>query len=168
MKVLKVVGIVFLVLVLTITGFYFTQINNIFAVKADIEKPEIDLNFIEENPGVQVIGEEHLAYLANELGTYKLHSSSGENAVLVFEMTDINIKFALVINGELYITQDIPEVVDLIIRGKQLIIARLIDSDNLVSLLQEELQSGNIKIELISDETTLAMKGYLAIYESLV
>ena len=31
-----------------------------------------------------------------------------------------------------------------------------------------DIEAGNIEIEIISDEDTLAMKGYLAIYESLV
>tara|TARA_Y100000034_G_C6903295_1_gene418439 strand:+ start:3526 stop:4032 length:507 start_codon:yes stop_codon:yes gene_type:complete len=168
MKTWKIICIVFLILVLSGALFYFTQINNIFAVKPDVEKPEINLEFIEENPGIQVIEEEHLEYLANEFGSYKLHSSSGEDAVLVFEMTDVRISFALIINGDAHITQDIPGIIDLIIRGEQLVIARLIESDDLISALQEEIQAGNIEIELISDETTLAMKGYLAIYESLV
>ncbi len=156
------------VLCIILFGFYFTKINNIFAIKPEIEKPELEIDFIEQNPGVQIIEEEHLEYLANELGSYKLHSSSGEDAVLVFEVTDVNINFAFIANGESYVTQDIPANIDLIIKGDQITIARLINSENLVYALQSEFEEGNIEIEIISDETTLAMKGYLSIYESIV
>ena len=168
MKFWKTFGIVIVILILLGTGFYFTKINNIFAIKPDIEKPEVDVDFIEQNLGVQVIQEEHIEYLANELGSYKLHEDSGEDAVIVFDMIDIGISFALVKDGETYITEDIPEVVDIIIRGEQIVIARLIESRDLISALMRELEAGNIEIEIISDESTLALKGYLAIYENFV
>lgn len=168
MKFWKTLGVIIIVIILLGTGFYFTKINNIFATKPDIEKPEVDVDFIEQNPGVQVIQEEHIEYLANELGSYKLHEDSGEDAVIVFEMTDIEVSFALIKNGETYITEDIPEIIDMIVRGKQLVIARLIESRDLISALMGELEAGNIEIEIISDESTLALKGYLAIYENFI
>ena len=168
MKFWKTFGIVIVVIFLLGTGFYFTKINDIFATKPDIEKPEINIDFIEQNPGMQVIEEEHLAYLANKLGSYKLHEGSGEDAVIVFEMTDTGVSFALIKDGETYVTENIPEVIDIIIRGEQIVIARLIESRDLISALMREIEAGNIEIEIISDESTLALKGYLAIYENFV
>ena len=83
-------------------------------------------------------------------------------------MTDVKTRFALVANGDSHITQYVPEVIDLIIKGEQIVIAGLIESEDIVISLQEEFEAGNIEIELISDETTLAMKGYFAIYETLI
>jgi uncharacterized LabA/DUF88 family protein len=158
-------GLGILIVILIILGFYFTQINNIFADKKNLEKPSIDLELL--SSGGQVIFGEHIDYLTNEIGAYKLHSYGGENAIIIFEMTDIDKKIALIKNGESYVSEDIPEKYDLIIKGEQIVVAELIESENLNELLSEYVEQGKISVELVSDMTTLSMKGFLGIYDEL-
>ena len=157
--------IVLLILILIVAGYYFIVINNIFASKLDIEKPVVDLEYLAANPGTQVIFEEHIEYLANEIGAYKLHSSGDSNAVILFEMTDINEKIALIKNGEAYATNDIPGSYDIVIKGEQMVVGELIMSEDLVEDLKTAVNNGEIEIQVISDQATLASKGYLAIYQ---
>ncbi len=152
-------------IILIILGFYFTQINNIFADKKNLEKPFVDLDLL--NSGAQVIFGEHIDYLTNEIGAYKLHSYMGEESVIVFEMTDINKKIALIKNGESYTSEEIPKKYDLIIKGEQIVVAELIESENLNKDLDDYVERGKISIELVSDMTTLSMKGFLGIYDEL-
>jgi hypothetical protein len=158
---------IILVLILVLAGFYFTQINNVFAQKKNLEKPDVDISLLLSNPGTQVIFEEHIDYLTNELGVYKLHSYDDENAVIVFEIVDIDKKIALIKNGKSHATEDIPDNYDLLIKGEQLVVAELIDSENLSENLIKAVEEGKISVELISDMTTLGLKGFLAIYDEL-
>ena len=139
MKIWKITLIVIFILGFLSSIFYFTVINNIFVVKPEMDAPDIDMEFIENNYGVEVIEEEHIEYLANELGGYMLHSSGGEDAVIVFEMIDTGSSFALIVNGDSYVTQNIPNTIDLIVSGEQIVIARLIRSQNLINDLSTEL-----------------------------
>ncbi len=148
--------------------FYFTQINNAFVSKPDIPKPEVDIDYLLANPGTQVIFGEHVRYLSNEFGSYKLHESGGEDAVIVFYMTDIGVEMALIQDyADSEVVDEIPESHDLRISGEQLIIAELIESDNLGEDMSEKVDAGDIEIEIISDMGTLALKGYLGIYDEL-
>jgi hypothetical protein len=166
-KVWWILIIVFGVLILGGALFYFTQINNVFAEKKDLEKPEVDVNLLLETPGTQIINEEHVEYIANEIGSYKLHSYEGESAVIVFEMTDIDKKIAVVKNGESYVTEDIPDSIDLIVKSNQLTAAELIESEDLSESIVSLVEEGKIEVELVSDMTTLTLKGFLAVYEEL-
>ena len=160
--------IVLVVFILTFAVFYFTKFNNIFASKKNLEKPSISIDFIKNNPGIQVIKEEHIDYLTNELGAYKLHSYNDEAAVMVFEITDINKKLALIVDdSKSSVKEDIPEKYDMLISGDQLVIAELIESTNLSEDIVAMGDDGNITVELVSDMTTLAMKGYLAVYSEI-
>ena len=167
MKIGKVIGVVLVLVFLFGLGFYFTVINNIFASKPELEKPNVDVEKLMNNPGTQVIFEEHIEYLANGLGSYKLHDYSGEDAIIVFEMTDVGKSFALIKNGNSEIVEEVFEEYDLIVKGSQMVIIDLLESEDLVGSLKEEVESGNVIVEIVSDEKTLAMKGFLSIYESL-
>ena len=88
MKLYKILLITLLIFFVLTTLFYFVYINNIFAVKPELEVPEIDIDYLENNYGEPILEEEHVEYLANELGSYSLHGAAGEDAVIIFEMID--------------------------------------------------------------------------------
>ncbi len=167
-KIWWIIIIVFVLLILGGAIFYFTQINNIFANKKNLVRPEVNLDLLLEDPTVQVIHEEHVEYLANEMGAYKLHTYGDETAAIVFEMTDIDKKIALVVDDDAYATEDIPESYDLVVKSTQLIVAEIFQEEDVGDALVERVQAGEIGVEIISDETTLAMKGFLAVYEELM
>jgi hypothetical protein len=148
--------------------FYFTQINNAFISKPDIPKPEVDIAYLLANPGTQIIFEEHIVYLSNEFGSYKIHESSGGDAVIVFYMVDIDTEVALIQNyADSEVVDEIPDEYDLRISGEQIVIANLIESDNLGDDMKDSIDAGEIEIEIISDMGTLALKGYLGVYDEL-
>jgi uncharacterized protein YxeA len=168
-KVWWIIITVFVLLILSGAIFYFTQVNNIFAKKNELVKPDVDLDLLLEDPSAQIIQEVHVEYIANEMGAYKLHSSSSEAAVIVFEMTDIDKEIAFVKDDDdAYATEDIPENYDLVIKSTQLIVAEIIGSEEVSDAIVENVQTGEIEVEIISDETTLALKGFLAVYEEIM
>ena len=162
------IGAVLLLIILSGLSFYFTQINNAFVNKPDIPKPGIDIDYLLANPGVQVIFGEHITYVTNELGSYKLHDSGGENAVIVFYMADIDTELALIQDyADSEVTDEIPDNYDIRISGDQIHVAELIESDNLGEEMSEKVEAGDVQVEIVSDMGTLALKGYLGIYEEL-
>jgi hypothetical protein len=167
-KIWWIVIVVFLVLILGGAIFYFTQINNIFAKKELLEKPEIDFDLLLSDPTAQIIYEEHVEYLANEMGSYKLHKYGEEDAVIIFEMIDIDKKIALIKNEESYATEDIPSKYDLVVKSDQRSAGEIIESEDVSAAIVEYVEAGKIEVEVISDETTLAMKGFLAVYEEIM
>jgi hypothetical protein len=163
-----IIIIVFLVLILGGAIFYFTQINNIFAKKEVLEKPDVDFDLLLSDPSAQIIHEEHVEYLANEMGAYKLHVYNDEAAVIIFEMTDINKKIALIKEDESYATEEIPTNYDLIVKSDQRSAGEIIESEDVSQKIVDYVEADKIEVEIISDETTLAMKGFLAIYNELM
>jgi hypothetical protein len=148
--------------------FYFTQINNVFAEKEVLEKPVVDFDLLAINPAAQIIHEEHVEYIANEMGSYKLHSYDDEPAVIVFEMTDIDKEIALIKEDESYATEEIPESYDLVVRSDQQSAGEIIESEDVSQAIVEYVEDGKIEVEIISDEATLAMKGFLAVYDEIM
>jgi len=163
-----IIIVVFFVLILGGAIFYFTQINNIFAKKEVLEKPDVDFDLLLSDPTAQIIHEEHVEYLANEMGSYKLHSYDDEPAVIVFEMTDINKEIALIKEDESYATEDIPEFYDLVVKSDQRSAGEIIESEDVSQAIVDYVEEGKIEVEIISDETTLAMKGFLAVYDEIM
>ncbi len=149
--------------------FYFTQINNVFVEKPDIPKPDIDIEYLLANPGTQVIFDEHIRYVTNELGSYKLHESGDEDAIIVFYMSDIDKELTLIQDyADSEVVEETPVNYDVRISGEQLDVAELIESDDLSADMGWKVEDGSIQVELNSDMGTLALKGYLAIYDELV
>ncbi len=152
MKLEKYAQVVFIIIilgVLFIGYFYFFQISPSFVDKPILEKP-----IIEE----QELKTEHIIYLLNELNAYKLHNDpftkeppvikiivSNEN--YFFTVEDNEIKESLEDNN--------PDIV--LTTTKEKIFELMESSEN---ALTEDME-----IEILSDEKTLALKGYKIIYD---
>lgn len=168
-KLIWAIIIVFVLLILIGGLFYFTKINNIFASKETLEKPGVDRELLLSDPTAQVIHEEHVEYMANEMGAYKLHKYSDESAVIVFEMSDINKEIALVKDeDDAYATEEIPENYDLVVIANQETAANIIESEKVSQSIVEYVESGDVEVEIVSDEGTLALKGFLAVYNEIM
>lgn len=162
-KLTKVLMSIAVLVVVVGAVFYFTQVNNIFATKLTLEKPLIDIKVLEA--GGQAILVEHVEYLANEIGVYKLHPYNGGPVVIVFEMVDIDKRIALVKDTETYATEEIPEIQDILIRTEQKTVVEIFESESVVEGIRGVAREGEIEIIPVADQETLAMKGYLAIYD---
>jgi hypothetical protein len=126
----KIIFIIFLCLIalsIIIGGllyFYLFIAPNLIP-KPVIEKPPLLLNhknLIENNSNLNTnisanvtnLGPEHIIFLLNEIGVYKLHNSpSGETPIIKFTLSDTeeNYYFSVIDNRIIQINEDTPDAV---------------------------------------------------------
>ena len=144
---------------------YFFVFNPVFVEKPYIEKP-----VIEEPEEFEVDGDQ-LKYITNEVGGYKLHSHpiSKEKPIIEFFITNFQETYTLTVEDH-NITAVKGSAVnpDIRITGSKDVFRQLLVSDDIASELNRLVRWKKIEFEIISDESTLAMKGYKALYDALV
>jgi len=166
-----VMAIVAIVLVVAVFGgtYYLVIAPNLIS-KPFIEKPllpEDGLNLIKA--GEHVIGPNHINYVVNEIGGYKLRKPLRKDYPI--------IEFVLIDIGEIYYTyvkDNIPTTKqgnakneDIIIKGSQETVFNILKSDSILGAVKKSNDDGELNVELISDMKTLATKGYLSIYDTI-
>jgi hypothetical protein len=108
-----------------------------------------------------------ISYMLNELGAYKLHDNpfTGEMPLIAVEVMDTGqVFYAQVDNGKIEETEN--KNPDIKISAKKDIFLGIFEGtiDNgVVSAVSD----GRMHIEILSDERSLAFKGYKSIYDSL-
>ena len=156
-----IIGIA-LILILIIVAFvyYATATNKI--------KPEIQ-NPIGENTGSEIIiNEQHLSYLLNEIGAYKLHnpplsSNTPKINLLVDEQefkAEVEDTYSKVEEGY----WENPDINIIIGRSE---VIKAITSTNIQEYMKTSIASGKTSIELVAGYTELFSKGYLSLYQDL-
>jgi hypothetical protein len=116
------------------------------------------------------IGSEHVDWLLNEVGAYRLHSYLylGELPVIESVITDQNRKFTTTVKDNYPTTVEgaanNPDI-RFLMSGADFV--TLYSASDVLAKAQEMRKSGLIKIEILKDEFTMAVKGYKAIYDSL-
>ncbi|MFH0874533.1 MAG: hypothetical protein V1859_01240 [archaeon] len=169
MKKQLVVILSILILLCIATGaFYFFVISPTGTKKPFMEKPEFDGLMIDSNS--PVIETEHISYVANEIGAYKLHKDlrTGDTPEIEFVIEDTSEVFTLrVIDGNPIVEKISANNPDMKLTTDQATFLKILSSDNINQKIAEEASSGKVGISLIADEVTLGMKGYKAIYDSL-
>ncbi|MBI4018920.1 MAG: hypothetical protein HY364_01555 [Candidatus Aenigmarchaeota archaeon] len=128
------------------------------------EKPSIEKPILLEG---QDISEEHVSWLANELGAYKIHNSlSGEAAEI--EIFVEGTAFTVTNSGNSpSATKGNAANPDIRITADKASFAELINSENINSKIAQLYASGKIGVEILKDEATLALKGYKAVYDQI-
>ena len=156
-RALAVFGIL---LVLLVFYVYFFIISPTFVSKPAMAKPAA----LGANESVST---EHVEWIANEIGAYKLHPSlGGEPAVL--ELVADNQVFSVTITNNKPVAAEGNAVSpDIRIKGSRQAIAALLETGDINAKAIEMYRQGLISIEMLKDETTLAAKGYKAIYDAL-
>jgi hypothetical protein len=166
---------VILLLVIAIPAFiYFSYISPINVKKPKIEMP-IDKKgsqFAMDNSSAPKpeITDQHVEYLVNEIDGYKLHENplTREKAVIEVHVYDIGKVYSVTIEDNVPVSEEgSADKPDIRIRANSREVLELTQSRDFKGKALELYQQERIGIELISDETTLAMKGYKAIYDSL-
>jgi hypothetical protein len=152
----RIIGITAALLIVVGFAIYFTIISPVVE-KPNIPKPE----FTGE---VETV---HVQWLVNELGAYKIHASpTGEEAIMEF----------VVDNSTFTVTNEegVPEVVegsaddpDIRITADQQEFIQIFTSEDLNAEVITLYNQGEIGLEILGDETDLALKGYLGVYEEL-
>ncbi len=149
----------FVVLLLGIIGIgyaYFFVVSPGFVEKPEIEKPAIEKEFTED----------HVYYFMNELDGYKLHKNplNNEPAVVEFDFGSEDLLIEIQDNEFEATTKANPDI--RIYMSKELMLD-ILRSSNFEKTLIDLYNSGEIRIEIVSDESTLALKGFKSLYDKL-
>ena len=154
------IGIVAVMILLAF--LYFFVITSTFAMKPGLTKLALASPSDIENG--------HVNWLLNEVGSYKLHSFFlfGEPSVIESVITDQNRKFTTTV------TDNYPTTVagaannpDIRFSMNGADFMTLYAAPDVLAKAQEMRKSGLIRVEILKDEFTMAVKGYKSIYDSL-
>lgn len=149
----KIAAVAVLAAVAIAAYFYFSVISPI------VPKPEtIKPAFL----AGQNISSEHVQWIANEIGTYKLQPSAQIEVVVEGNKFTVTSKDGKTVSA----AGDASDPDMRIVSGRD-VFARIFDANNtnaeIISLYKQHLLS----IELLKDQATLALKGYKSIYDAL-
>jgi hypothetical protein len=167
----KVLVLVTLLLVIGVPAYwYFTIISPVGVAKPHIEKPAlvVEEGLIRDEAQVEP---EHVQYIANEIGAYKLHDDpvTNEEAIVEIVISDLDRKFFVkVVDNFPKVYEGESEEPDLRLTMGQAEMMRLLETDDFNSEVVSLVTDGKITIEILVDEATLAMKGYKAIYDAMM
>lgn len=166
---LYVVLVVIVTFLLAGSVFYFKYVSPAFVAKPEIERPEVTYLGLEPKNST-VIEEAHVQYMANEMGGYMLHADpiTHEEAVMELKMTSTGETFTI------KVAENIPEVTrgqatkpDLRLSTDQETMIKILQAEDFNQKILESVNEGKVTLEILTDEKTLALKGYKAIYDSL-
>lgn len=167
----SVLVVVAIVVVLGVFGgAYFFIIAPGLIPKPFIEEPVLPSDALERiNLGESVIGSDHINYVINEVGAYKLKKSLGSGMPIIeFIVTDTNERYYAYVKENKPITKKgNAKGEDIILKGSQETIFNILSSDNVQAAVKEANSEGKIDVEFTSDMKTLAAKGYLSLYDAL-
>lgn len=152
----------FSVTVILIIGyFYFFQISPTFVEQPVLERPA-DLQQRE------AVSQEHIIYLLNMAGAYKLHNIpfSGEAPLIEVYIHDTKDRYFFEVEDNKIIQAENTESPDikLIISGEALL--DLYRSASPIHEVQNLYSAGKFEIQTLKEEKVLALKGYKAIYDT--
>lgn len=149
-----------LLALLVISGAVYFVVISPLAEKKALEKPMLA-------SGGNVT-EEHVAWLANEIGAYKIHAlPTGEPAL--FSVSVDGADFSVTASGGVpVVTQGRADSPDLRITASRAAFTEIMNSQNLSQAIAGLYRSGAISIAVEKDEVTLALKGYKAIYDEIM
>ena len=157
-------GLFFLTVLFLVAGVgyvYFFQISPAFVDKPELDKPVIT----DETTEVE---EEEIMYLLNELDAYKLHVDplTKELPIIKVIINDANKEYYYtILENQLEVIEDGDP--DIILNGDTEQIIEIMSSDNFDDAVVNAFYDGKIDLEIISDEKTLALKGYKSIYDKM-
>lgn len=156
-----VIGIVVILIILAF--LYFFVVSPTFVMKPSLTKLALT--------SPSDIGGGHINWMLNEVGAYKLHSYLlfGEPPVIESVITDQNRKFTTtVIDNYPTTVGGAASNPDIRFSMNSVDFMILYAAPDVLAKAQEMRKSGLIKVEILKDDFTMAMKGYKAIYDSLL
>lgn len=114
------------------------------------------------------IKEEHISYVLYELEADKLHNppASAENPIIRLDV-DNTIFMARVINNKITVEEGEGKGEDIRVIATRKAIIDAIKSDDVAKTIKNSINTGESKLEIVSDNKELLMKGYLTIYKEL-
>jgi len=167
-----ILAIIAVILVVGVFGgaYYFVIAPNLVA-KPFIEQPSLPSDGLDRiEAGESVIGSEHIGYLINEIGAYKLRKPFGgeDMPIMEFVLTDINSRFYAYVKDHKPITKaGNAKGEDIVIKGSQETVFNILSSIDVLTAVKEAKDNGEVEVELVADMKVLAAKGYLSLYDAL-
>jgi hypothetical protein len=159
----KVVGLLVLAVIATVLFYaYFFIISPTFVFKPQLTKPTL----AEGEP----VGTEHIQWLVNELGAYKLHDSplSGDKSEIEMYVTTEKKYFSVVTENNVpKATEGRASDPDIRISGSRQVIVQLLASSDMLADTKSMANDGTIQLDILKDMAELVPKGYKALYDEL-
>ena len=157
-----VIPLLFFTLLIIIAGIifiYFFYVNSSFSNKAYLEKSVLE----------DSLGEDHIAWILNELGTYELHKKPfGRTAQMQITVTDLDKEFtATIIDGIPKVLRTQAPRADILIELEFTDVKDIYDAKNALEKAQELADKGRFRIIRVSPKDNLVMKGYRDFYNDL-
>ncbi|MBW3011471.1 hypothetical protein KY326_04595 [Candidatus Woesearchaeota archaeon] len=157
---LWIVGILILFMIIGSVFVYFYYVAPFWASKPYMEKIEL----------TDTLAEDHISYIINEIGGYKLHDAplGGTQAQMELYIVDTMRKYTITVQDRVSKTfvGDASDP-DLRINVEERTIINLYNSEDIVAETKRLVDTGSINIEALKDESVLASKGYKPIYDQI-
>lgn len=155
---LILIPVLSLSIVLIVASFY------LFILPTLVGKPFIPKPTYEEN-----VTTEHINWVVNEMGAYKLQTSPvGEKPEIEVNIFDTGEFFTVIVEGNTPITYlGKATNPDIRLITKTVYVEELLEAPDLVEKTVDLYNEGKIKVEILKDELTLISKGYMALYNEL-
>ena len=146
-------------IVVILVSFYFIMISPIFVAKPYIAKPDLGTNIEAEN----------VNWLSNELGAYMLHPDlSGSAPIFQVRISDTDDVFTVKVVNNLPSTEaNQTAEPDMRMTMTSATFRELYNATDFTAKVNALYDAGSISIELLKDSTTLALKGYKGVYDTL-
>ncbi len=155
------IAMVFLVLgIIALFFIYLLQVKSLSASKNDLAQRAL--------AAAENIEGDHVAYLLNELGAYKLHPSflDAQSPVIMIWITNTGQKFITRFkDGELTVTEGDTDDYDIIISLEDSIFRKVYGSKNQRSESRIQIERKRISIDKKEKDFPLGLRGYLAFKE---
>ncbi len=146
----------------------------LFVLNKEVEKPFLENPSIGENFSDYdsiTLNKDYFIFILNEIEFYKAHNSpmNGEIPLVLVWISDTNQTFNFSVkNGEIIYLEKNNINPDLgIVTNKETVI-KIIKSRDIIQEVKNNFNIGTFYAKLMKDEKTLALKGYLPIYQKFM
>jgi len=164
---INIVGGFILVMLFVGVFIYLFILSPAFVEKPYVEKPPLDTENMQTGA---LISGQHIKYLINEAGGYRLHDDSLTKTRPQFEfyLTDVNQTYnVVIIDNRVYVQEEKLNKPDAKVYITQETMIQLFKSENFKEELVSLVKERKITAQILADKTTLALKGYLALYNEM-
>ena len=165
-------AVIAVALVVVVFGgaYYFVIAPNLVS-KPFIENPSLPDDVLTRiRAGEQVIFSDHINYIINEIGAYKLKKPFREDnyPIMEFVLTDIGVRYYSYVKDHVPFTKEgNAKNEDIVIKSSQETAYNMLKSENTRAAVKEANNNGDLEVEMTADMKLLAAKGYLSIYDKV-
>lgn len=149
---------VIVLLIVAVSYIYFGVISPLTA-KTALQKPQLAAG--------QPVAEEHVNWVVNEIGGYKLHNSLGGEPAEIEAVVGDRTFSVTTQDGKTVTKQGKAANPDIRLTTDYASLARILNAADIKAEITKLYSEGTVSIELLKDQATLALKGYKAIYDEL-